>query len=232
MIARFLILLLTLSTLLACAPGAESQHFARALGIERQLLRSNPGADYGHPGYISVLRSLKEVGKGTKDFGKAQALAQRISDGRRFAASAAFPQIDHLPTRLRGSEKPVPAQVGAAGKVSPPRGRPAGRTAKPKGVPSSSSLSALTEAQKQRLDITMYSTSWCGYCKKARRWLVANDIPFVEKDVEKDPAAGAEFRELTGGRGGVPVITVGKTVIRGFAERRLEAAIERAANGS
>jgi glutaredoxin len=231
-IARFLLLLLALVPLIACDTGAESQHFARALGIERQLLRSNPGADYGHPGYISVLRSLREVGKGTKDFAKAQSLAQRISDGRRYAASAAFPQIDHLPARLRGSEKPVPAQVGAGAGTAPVERRPRSAAAKPKGTPSNASLSALTEAQKQRLDITMYSTSWCGYCKKARRWFVANDIPFVEKDVEKDRAAGAEFRELTGGRGGVPVITVGKTVIRGFAQRQVEAAIERAAHGS
>ena len=90
-------------------------------------------------------------------------------------------------------------------------------------------MSKLTDDQKARLDITMYSTSWCGYCKKARRWLNANDLPFVEKDVEKDPEGNREFQEITGGRGGVPVITVGREVIRGFSERRLELAIERAA---
>ena len=219
-------------TLLACEPPPEGQHFARALGIERQLLRSHPEADYGHPGYISVLRSLNAVPRGTKDFENAATLAQRISDGRRFAASAAYPQIDHLPARLEGRESPRPAQVGDAPRAKVAAGRrPRAQAPGAKAGAVSGSLSELTEAQKKRLDITMYSTSWCGYCKKARRWLVANGVPFVEKDVEKDAAAGAEFRALTGGRGGVPVITVGETVIRGFAERQLEAAIERAAKG-
>jgi len=116
---------------------------------------------------------------------------------------------------------PSKVSAGRRPKTKTPRGK----------LGTQGSLSELTETQKKRLDITMYSTSWCGYCKKARRWLTANGIPFVEKDVEKDAAAGAEFRALTGGRGGVPVITVGETVIRGFAERQLEAAIERAAKG-
>jgi len=93
-------------------------------------------------------------------------------------------------------------------------------------------LEQLSDAQKKRLDITMYSTAWCGYCKKARNWFKKHGIPYVEKDVEKDAAGAAEFQKITGGRGGVPVITVGNDVIRGFAERRLEMAIERAAKGN
>lgn len=218
-------------TQFSCGEPPDGKHFARAVGIERQLLRTHPEADYGHPGYISVLRSLKAVPRGSKDFDNAVALAQRISDGRRFAASVAYPQIDHLPARLEGRDSPRPSQVGevSPSKVSAGR-RPKTKTPRGK-LGTQGSLSELTETQKKRLDITMYSTSWCGYCKKARRWLTANGIPFVEKDVEKDAAAGAEFRALTGGRGGVPVITVGETVIRGFAERQLEAAIERAAKG-
>jgi mycoredoxin len=232
-IARFLLILFVFVPLLACDTAPEGQHFARALGIERQLLRSHPEADYGHPGYISVLRSLKSVPRGAKDFENAAELAQRISDGRRFAASAAYPQIDHLPTRLEGRESPRPAQAGeVSGAKVAAGGRPRTKSPAAKGASGLDSLSELTEVQKQRLDITMYSTSWCGYCKKARRWLVSNGLPFVEKDVEKDAAAGAEFRALTGGRGGVPVITVGETVIRGFSERQIEAAIERAAKGS
>ena len=87
----------------------------------------------------------------------------------------------------------------------------------------------MTEAQKAKLQVTMYSTSWCGYCKRARNWLQANGIPFTEKDVEKDPKGSAEFRKITGGRGGVPVITVGDEVIRGFSVPHLEKALRKAA---
>lgn len=221
---RLLPSLLLLLPLLACSSTAPDQHYARALGMERQLLRSYPDADYGHSGYIAVLRELKAVPSSAPEHGRAQKLVSTISDGRRHAAKEAYPQIDHLPKRLEGSEAPVPSRPATRATTST-RSAPASRGAK------SSSLSDLSPEQKQRLDITMYSTSWCGYCKKARRWLNANELPFVEKDVEKDPAGAREFQELTGGRGGVPVITVGKDVIRGFSERRLEIAIERAARG-
>ncbi|WP_198147347.1 glutaredoxin family protein [Gilvimarinus polysaccharolyticus] len=32
--------------------------------------------------------------------------------------------------------------------------------------------------------VVMYA-SWCGYCKKARRYFRANNIPFTEYDIEK-----------------------------------------------
>ena len=214
---------------MACTTAAPDQHFARALGIEKQLLRANPDADYGHPGYVSVLRELRAVPRGASEKDRARKMAQRIQDGRRFAAQEAYAQIDHLPTRLEGREKPLPPRVSSPASASSPGKR---RARAPKAAGGTAQLSALTAEQKARLDITMYSTTWCGYCKKARRWLTSNDIPFVEKDVEKDAAGAAEFRKLTGGRGGVPVITVGDTVIRGFSAPSLEAAIEKAAKSN
>ena len=70
--------------------------------------------------------------------------------------------------------------------------------------------------------ITMYSASWCGYCKKARAFLNEQGIPFEEKDVEKTPGASAELAAKaaqagvqTGG--GVPVFVVGDhNIIQGF----------------
>jgi len=217
-------LLIFLVPLLACSAEDSDRHYARALGIERQLLRSNPDADYSDSRYLKVLRELDQVPSSAPEYGRAQKLAGRISDGRRFAARDRYEQIDHLPDRLQGTESPKPSTLAA-------RMPPAGVTARPRTAapgPASAGLSKLTDDQKARLDITMYSTSWCGYCKKARRWLNANDIPFVEKDVEKDAEGSREFQEITKGKGGVPVITVGREVIRGFSERRLELAIERA----
>ena len=34
--------------------------------------------------------------------------------------------------------------------------------------------------------VTMYATSWCGYCKKARTYFRQNGINFIEYDIEKD----------------------------------------------
>lgn len=63
--------------------------------------------------------------------------------------------------------------------------------------------------------VVMYSTSWCGYCKKARRYFERNNIVFVEYDIERNRKAKVEYDRL-GGRG-VPVILVGTRRMNGFS---------------
>jgi glutaredoxin len=64
--------------------------------------------------------------------------------------------------------------------------------------------------------VTMYSTSWCGYCKKARKYFVAKGIPFVEYDIEKNPQAKRQYDAIGGS--GVPVIAMGKRNMKGFSQ--------------
>ncbi|MDZ7828580.1 MAG: DUF4124 domain-containing protein [Halofilum sp. (in: g-proteobacteria)] len=63
--------------------------------------------------------------------------------------------------------------------------------------------------------VTMYSTSWCGYCKKARRYFTAEGIPFREHDIEKSRRARRAYERLGGG--GVPLIKVGERTMNGFS---------------
>lgn len=63
--------------------------------------------------------------------------------------------------------------------------------------------------------VTMYATSWCGYCKKARRYFQKNNISYVEYDIEKDEKARRMY-DMLGGKG-VPVILVGKRRMNGFS---------------
>ena len=62
--------------------------------------------------------------------------------------------------------------------------------------------------------VVMYSTSWCGYCKKAAAHFHRNKIPFTEHDIEKSEQAALEYRKLKGR--GVPVILIGKRRMNGF----------------
>ena len=73
--------------------------------------------------------------------------------------------------------------------------------------------------------VTMYSTEWCGYCKKAKRYFQKNQINFVEYDIEKNVQAKRRFDAL-GGRG-VPLILVGKQKMSGFDEARFEQMVKR-----
>lgn len=68
-------------------------------------------------------------------------------------------------------------------------------------------------------EVTMYATDWCPYCRKARDYFARNGIRYTELDIEKSPAAKAEYHRL-GGRG-VPLILVGSQRMSGFSEEGL-----------
>ena len=77
--------------------------------------------------------------------------------------------------------------------------------------------------------VIVYSTTWCGPCKSLQKWLTAEGIPFVTKDVENDPGAGAEvaakLKKAGMQPGGVPVTDVAGTIIKGFDQRAIEQAL-------
>lgn len=68
--------------------------------------------------------------------------------------------------------------------------------------------------------VLVYSAVWCGFCKKAKAWLKDNDVPFIERDVEKTPGAQAELDQKLKAAGipggGVPVIDWAGTLVMGF----------------
>ncbi|MDH5181958.1 MAG: DUF4124 domain-containing protein, partial [Gammaproteobacteria bacterium] len=56
--------------------------------------------------------------------------------------------------------------------------------------------------------VIMYSTTWCGFCKKAKAWFKKKGIQYTEYDIEKSSQAKSEYHALGGG--GVPLILIGK----------------------
>ena len=82
-------------------------------------------------------------------------------------------------------------------------------------------ITAQTQAQAQ---VVMYATEWCGYCKQTRRFLDSKGIPFKEYDIEKSDE-GRKAYEALGGRG-IPLIDVNGTIIRGFSEEAILAALK------
>jgi len=64
--------------------------------------------------------------------------------------------------------------------------------------------------------VIMYATSWCGYCKKARKYFIKNKIRFIEYDIERDRLAKRQYKKFGGH--GVPLILYGDKQMRGFSE--------------
>lgn len=72
--------------------------------------------------------------------------------------------------------------------------------------------------------ITVYSASWCAFCHAAMDYFDKLGVAYVKKDVEEDPAAGAEAVEKSGQRG-IPVIDIDGDVIIGFDRPKIDAAL-------
>ena len=69
-------------------------------------------------------------------------------------------------------------------------------------------------AGQSAAQVTIYTTDWCGYCKKAKAHMHARGIAYTEHDIEKDQVSYEEFKRRGGN--GVPLIVVRDKVMRGF----------------
>jgi glutaredoxin 3 len=72
----------------------------------------------------------------------------------------------------------------------------------------------------------VYSASWCAFCHAAKEYLEKLGVKYTEKDVEADPAAGAEAVTKSGQRG-IPVLDIAGTVIIGFDRPKIDAALKK-----
>jgi glutaredoxin-like YruB-family protein len=74
--------------------------------------------------------------------------------------------------------------------------------------------------------ITIYSTTWCGYCKMAKKYLDDKGITYADKNIETEPDAQVELiKKLNGDFRGVPVIDIDGQIILGFDRPKIDAAL-------
>ena len=81
-------------------------------------------------------------------------------------------------------------------------------------------------AEKELITVVIYLTSWCGWCKTAKRFLKERNIPYIEKNFS-DPK---EYQELVkiaerlnykGKLNAVPLFIVKNTIIVGFNPKEI-----------
>ena len=54
--------------------------------------------------------------------------------------------------------------------------------------------------------VTMYSTIWCGYCRRLKAQMEREGIVYLEVDIEDDPAAAELVMSVNGGSQTVPTV--------------------------
>lgn len=101
--------------------------------------------------------------------------------------------------------------------------RPADPDAPAKPAPSAKS------GKTEQPVVIIYGASWCGPCHQAQAYLERRGIPFVEKDIEEDPAAAremqAKLKRAGMGGGSIPVLDVKGKILVGFSPGAVEAAL-------
>jgi len=70
-------------------------------------------------------------------------------------------------------------------------------------VESSSSSSSQSGATP---DLTMYTTTWCGYCKRLKRMMQDDGINFAEVDIETTPGTAEIVERVNNGNQTVPTL--------------------------
>ena len=54
--------------------------------------------------------------------------------------------------------------------------------------------------------LTMYTTPWCGYCRRLKSQLAREGIEILEVDIEREPGAAEYVMTVNGGNQTVPTV--------------------------
>ncbi|WP_456407358.1 glutaredoxin domain-containing protein [Thiolapillus sp.] len=73
---------------------------------------------------------------------------------------------------------------------------------------------------RRKRKVVMYSASWCGVCKRARKYFKEEKVPFREVDIDASASGRKAYEKY--GASSVPVIAVGKRHMRGFSPESFE----------
>jgi mycoredoxin len=67
-------------------------------------------------------------------------------------------------------------------------------------------VTADTNNEVHPMSVTMYSTTWCGYCQRLKAQMGREGIEFTEVDIELDPEAADFVMSVNGGNQTVPTL--------------------------
>jgi glutaredoxin len=79
---------------------------------------------------------------------------------------------------------------------------------------------AAERAVASQKDVVVYTTSWCGWCRKTLAFLDEQGIDYENRDIEADDAWREELEEKTGSTS-IPVVEIEGELVRGYDPARI-----------
>ncbi|MGH7270974.1 MAG: glutaredoxin domain-containing protein [Polyangiaceae bacterium] len=98
-------------------------------------------------------------------------------------------------------------------------------------APTGASAAAGTAPSRSatRVVVVIYGAEWCSACHQAAQYLRSKGIAYIDKDIEKDPAAAREMQSKLAKNGlpagSIPVIDVRGKIMVGFNPTEIDAAL-------
>lgn len=62
-------------------------------------------------------------------------------------------------------------------------------------------------------NVILYSAPWCGYCRRTKRFLDEQQVPYTEINVDEDESAAQRVQEWNQGNRIVPTLDIDGTII-------------------
>jgi glutaredoxin-like YruB-family protein len=99
--------------------------------------------------------------------------------------------------------------------------------------PSQTILNPAAPRKSNYPKIVIYTVSWCPHCRELKEYLTSRNIPYINRDVELEPAFMDELVQKYKSFG-VPVVIIGneQEVLKGFTGEQFEKAVEKVRSGS
>jgi glutaredoxin len=123
------------------------------------------------------------------------------------------------------SDTPPPS--GADLEIKKFKEDPIERPKKKEDTPKSQNGALREKRSYGNINVIMYMTSWCGYCRKARDYIHSLNVDLVEYNIEKDKSKREEMLSKSRGSTGVPLIDIEGIIIKGYNPDAIKAAIEK-----
>lgn len=155
---------------------------------------------------------------------KQEALAKQIEELQSGEALDKETDAMERAAAQKAAAERAAAQQAAAERAKAEAAAEEARRREPKPAPDPKAL----ERARKRVEIRMYSTTWCPACKSARSYMKDHGIAYRELDIDESPSAKATCRRLNP-KGSVPTIDVEGEVMVGFSPGHLERLIDDAA---
>src|SRR5215212_613185 len=78
------------------------------------------------------------------------------------------------------------------------------------------------EARSVAQSVKMYTTTWCGYCVRTKRYLDGKGVAYEEINIEQHPEFAERIEQATGGYRTVPTLEIDGRLMVNPSPRELD----------